>query len=114
MKYVLRIHEISETQVFFSANIRSGDIVETLRSNDPVKTCAEKLRKECTEFDFLLDSSFCNAEDVKNNLENYKNSHFESWEKFFNTLCPFRKRSLNIQKKTESIFQIIFNLIHNG
>ena len=102
------------SQVFFSANIRSRDIVETLRSNDPVKICAEKLRKECTEFDFLLDSSFCHAEDVKNSFENYKNSHFESWEKFFNTFCPFRTRSLNIQRKTDSIFQIIFNLIHNG
>ena len=46
------------SQVFFSANIRSRDIVESLRSNNPVKICVEKLRKECTEFDFFLIQAF--------------------------------------------------------
>ena len=33
-------------------------IAEILRSNDPVQICAEKLRNECEQFDFLLEGSF--------------------------------------------------------
>ena len=39
-------------------------IVETLRFNDPVTICAEKLKKECEEFDFLLENSYSDANDV--------------------------------------------------
>ena len=47
--------------MFFSASICSRDVVETLRSKDPIKLCAAKLRKECEDFDFLLDASYCDA-----------------------------------------------------
>ena len=44
--------EKRKSQLFFSTKIDSADIVETLRLNDPVKICAEKLKKECEKFDF--------------------------------------------------------------
>ena len=56
------------------------DVVETLRSQDSIKLFAAKLRKECEEFDFLLDASYRDAQGVKVNLEQCKNNYFESWE----------------------------------
>ena len=50
----------------------------------------------------------------KVSLEQYKNNYFESWETFFNTLSPFRTKSQHIRRKIDIIFQIIYNLIHNG
>ena len=95
--------------MFFSSNICSGDVIETLRCNDPVKVCAEKLRKECEEFDFCLESSYSNAKDLRLSFDHYKNHRPESWEVFFNTLSPFRAQSNNIKRKCDSIFQIVFN-----
>ena len=79
--------------MFFSSSICSWDVVETLRSKDPIKLNAAKLQKECEEFDSLLDASYCDARDVKVSLEKYKNNYFDSWETFFNTLNPFRTKS---------------------
>ena len=79
--------------MFFLASIYSRDVVETLRSKDPIKLCATKSRKECEEFDFLLDESYCDARDVKVSLEQYKKNYVKSWETFFNTLSPFRTKS---------------------
>ena len=36
------------------------------------------------------------------------------WEMFFNNLFPQRSRSENIIRKCDTIFQIVFNLVHNG
>ena len=58
--------------MFFSASICSRDVVETLRSKDPIKLCAAKLQTEYEEFDILLDATYCNARDVILSLEQYK------------------------------------------
>ena len=83
--------------MFFSASIRSRDVVETLRSKDPIKLCAAKLQTEYEEFDFRLDATYCDARDVILSLE--QNNYFESWETFFNTLRPFRTKSKHIRIK---------------
>ena len=53
----------------------------TLRLGNPGKLCAKKLRKACEEFDFLLENSYCDANDAE-----YCQSRPKSWEFFFNTL----------------------------
>ena len=58
--------------MFFSASICSRDVVETLRSKDPIKLCAAKLQTEYEEFDFLLDATYYHARDVIRSLEQYK------------------------------------------
>ena len=75
--------------MFFSASICSRDVVETLCSYDPIKLFPAKLRKQCEGFDFFLDASYWDAQDVKVCLEQYKNNCFESWETFFTTLNEF-------------------------
>ena len=106
--------EKRKSQLFFSTKIASADLVETLRLNDPVKICAEKLKKECEEFDFLLENSYCDANDVEYSLNLYKQNRPKSWEHFFNTLFDYRKKSVHIQRKCDNVFQIIFNIVHNG
>ena len=60
--------------MFFSASICSPDVVENLRSKDPIKLCAMKLWKKCEEFDFLLYAMHYDAQDLKVSLEQYKNN----------------------------------------
>ena len=49
--------DVTKSQIFFSATVRPTDVVETLRSNNPVKLCAEKLRKECEQFKISLENT---------------------------------------------------------
>ena len=91
--------EKRKSQLFFSTKIASADLVETLRLNDPVKICAEKLKKECEEFDFLPENSYCDANDVEYSMNLYKQNRPKSWELFFNTLSDYRKKSVHIQRK---------------
>ena len=79
--------------MFFLASICSRDVVETLRSKDPIKLCAAKLQTEYEEFDFRLDATYCDARDVILSLEQNKKNYVKSWETFFNTLSPFRTKS---------------------
>ena len=104
----------SKPQMFYSINICPADLVETLRQTNPRKVCAEKLRKECEEFDFLLDNSYCDGEDLECSLKNYKEHRPKTWELFFNTLFIYGKESVHIQCKCDNIFQMIFNMVHNG
>ena len=103
-----------KSQMFFSAKVFLTDIAETLRSNDPVKICAEKLRNECEQFDFLLEGSFNDADDIKLSFDHYNQNRPNSWELFFNSLFPYRSKSDNIKRKCDSVFQIIYNVVHNG
>ena len=47
-------------------------------------------------------------------LNLYKQNRPKSWELFFNTLFDYRKKSVHIQRKCDNVFQIIFNIVHNG
>ena len=44
----------SKPQMFYSTNICPTDLIETIHRTDPVKMCAEKLRKKCEELNLKL------------------------------------------------------------
>ena len=102
-------------RIFFFASTFSQDVVENLFSKDPIKLCAAKLQKEFEVLDFLCDVSYWIAQDVNINLEQYKNNYFEPCETFFQHIKPISDKILTqkIPWKTDLIFPIIFNLIHN-
>ena len=106
--------DVTKSQVFFSTKICSGDVIETLRSTDSINICAERLHAECKQFDFKLDSTLNKPNDLKLSLEHYQLNHPEAWTLFLQTLCPSEKKSKNIQRKTDNIFQIAFNLVNDG
>ena len=98
--------------MFFLSSIRQVDIVETFRVKNPIVECAQKLRDECENYSFNLDDTNCNARDVANSLSQYKPDKPPMWEMFFNSLFPQRSRSGNMIRKCDTIFQIVFNLVH--
>ena len=99
--------------MFFSSSIRQADIVETLRIKNSIAECAQKLRDECENYSFNLDDSNCNARDIANCLNQYKLEKPPMWEMFFNNLFPQRIRYENLIRTCDTIFQIVFNLVHN-
>ena len=103
----------SKPQMFFSSSIRQADIVETLRDKNPMVECAQKLRDECENYSFNLDDTNCKARDVANSLSQCKVDKPPMWEMFFHSLFSQRSRSENMIRKSETIFQIVFNLVHS-
>ena len=99
--------------MFFSSSLRQADIVETLRDKDPIVLCTQKLRDECENFSFNLDDTNCKARDVANSLSQCKVDKPPMWEMFFHSLFSQRSRSENMIRKSETIFQIVFNLVHS-
>ena len=99
--------------MFFSAEIAPSDVVETLRSTDAVEVCAAELRKECENYGFEFDSSYCDAADLQISMDMHRKNR-PSWENFFNVLFPYRRTSENIERKSDCMFQMVFCLIHNG
>ena len=102
-----------QSQMFFSANIKSVDIAETLRTGNSM-LFAEHLREEAKSFDFGLEGSFCSAEDVEISDDIHSHDRPQLWEKFFDTIFPYRTKSKHIQRKCDVIFQIIYFIMHNG
>ena len=88
--------------------------METVRSTNLIKLCIEKLKKECKNYDFDLNNTFCDVSDIKIIMQNFTNNYPKSWEIFFNTLFDYRDKSEHIKRKTDNIFQIVFNIIHNS
>ena len=57
--------------MFFSAEIKSDDIAETIHRADATKACAETLREECKNVKFGLKGSFNSAEDMDISYSNF-------------------------------------------
>ena len=103
-----------KSQIFFSSSIHSEDLAETICNTDAIKQCASKLLDDCTAFNFELEGSFHSGEDVALSFEGYCKSRPPSWDTFFNVLLPQRSKSEGIKRKSDTIFQIIYYLIHDG
>ena len=104
-----RVQSIS--QGFFLCNIGTSDVVETIRNTNHINECAEVLKEECRGYDFGLDESFCNANDLKNSN---KNDCPKYWVQFLNILFPNIHKSKSIKRKCDTIFQSAYYLIHHG
>ena len=96
-----------KSQMFSSADIKSADVAETLRTTDAIKICAEQLREDCKIFDFELAGSFNSAEDVDISYTKYIGNRPQLWERFFNIMFPYRPKS------TKGVFQMIHYILHN-
>ena len=78
-----------KSQMFYLSSVQTADVMETIRVNDPVEVCVEKLKSECKSYDFQLNESFHKASDLKiamERLHSYEN--LETWNKFFNYFFP--------------------------
>ena len=106
-----------KSQMFFSTNVRAGEIAESLRSKtdeDIIIACAKTLREECNSYNFDIDYSYCDANDVTISFNIYKDDRPKRWETFFKNLVKVRSTSEDLTRKGDTLFQKIFYLIHNG
>ena len=100
--------------MFFSSQLYPKDLVETINSQDVIKSCAEILRTECIDQGFLLEGSYKDPDDVIASYNIFTDRRPPSWERFLNTILPFRKTSEAFKRKCDTIFQIIYSLVHNS
>ena len=100
--------------MFFSSELKSPDIANTVRNTDVTVECAKLLREECKTFDFGLDNSYCDGDDVSISYESFKRKRPAEWEKFFNILIDQKDKSKIKQRICDSVFQILYKMIHNN
>ena len=104
-----------KSQMFYLSTVQTNDVIETMRVNDPVKVCVQKLRSECKSYDFGLNQSFRYASDLQLGMEELQSyDNLQCWSKFFNALFPTRSSSELIRWKCDLIFQIVYNIINGG
>ena len=104
-----------KSQLFYLYAIKTENVIETIRTNDPIEVCANQLKSECQESDFGLDHSFRYASDLECGIEKLKSgANLQWWNSFFDCMFASRSSSVSIKRKCDVIFQIIFNLIHKG
>ena len=107
--------EWKKVSSFFLNKIQKSDVVTTVHDSDPIKASAKMLREECKQYQFKdLQDSYKNAEDIEISLNRYKEENLGSWDKFFNEMFPYRKQSPIIQRKCDTIFQIVYNMVHDS
>ena len=101
--------------MFYLSRVQIEDVIETIRAKDPIEMCAKKLRSECQEFYFGLDKSFRYASGLQYGMEKLESTDsLQHWNSFFDIMFPTRRFSVAIKRKYEVVFQIVYNLIHNG
>ena len=55
----------AESQMFYSRLIHSESFVETIRSKNIYKECANALKEECLNYNFELSNTFCDADNFR-------------------------------------------------
>ena len=100
--------------MFFSSSIKTGTVVDKLRNQDPIKICAQILKDECKEHDFKLEDSYKSSDDLVLSYNDWISNRLSHWETFFKELFPYYSQSAIIQRKCDTIFQIIYNIVQNA
>ena len=65
-------------------------------------------------FNFGLDNSYCDGDDVSISYESFKRKRPAVWEKFFNILTDQKDKSKIKQRVCDSVYQILNKMIHNN
>ena len=69
------VNDRKKTRMFFSTNVRAGEIAESLRSktdDDVIIACTKILREECNSYYFDIDNSDCDANDLNLSVNSYE------------------------------------------
>ena len=102
-----------KSQMFYLSRVQTEYFIETICAKDPIELCAKKPRFECQEFYFGLDKRY--ASDLDYRMEKLESTgSLQHWNSFFDIMFPTRRFSVAITSKCEVVFQIVYNLIHNG
>ena len=107
------LKDCQKVQMVYLTDMKCIDVAEKLLSEDTIRVCAELLRDEYYKFKFHLEGTYNSAEDCNLSYETYTASRLQSCERFFNILFLHWTKSVNIQRKCDTIFQIIQYVIQN-
>lgn len=72
------------------------------------------MKRECEEYSFEVERTNNSAQDLDKCLEDFEKNELCSWRKFFKELFLRRQESIQNKRKYNTIFQIVYNLIHNS
>ena len=72
----------NESQMFFRAKVKSTDITEQIRSIDVTSQCVTFIRNEVKNYEFALDNSYCDSDDISLNYETFKLNRPVEWVTF--------------------------------
>ena len=104
-----------KSQIFYLSRVEIEDGIETIRRKDSIEMYAKKLRSECQEFYFGLDKSFRYVSDLQSGMGKLESTeNLQHWNSFFDAMFPTRRSSVAIKRNCVVVFQIVYNLIHNG
>ena len=99
--------------MFFSTEMTSGEFLKKIRCTDVITDCAIiVLRNECKVFDFGLDSSYCDGNDVSTSQKAFIRNRPGTRDKFSHIL--FEQSNLSDEKQCVCyvVFQILDKAIH--
>ena len=107
-------HQKSDSEMFFSTQISKGDLVGKIRSTDVVSECAKMLRNESKDYNFRLDSSYCDGNDVSVSNDLFKENRPPLWDKFTSYFVDQVSISDEKQRVCDTVFQILHKMVHNN
>ena len=111
--FVLLIQK-NDSQMFFSSKIKTVDVAEQLRSVPSIAECGRLLRGMFLEFDFGLDKSFCDANDILNSYRHFEEKCPTQWIDFCLALADHKTVSISRERIFDTLFQIIYKMVHGN
>ena len=101
-----------DSQMFFSANVKSVDMAEQLRSVKVTAECGKIIRRVLQKVDFGLERSFCDGNDVSISYNTFLENRPEEWMDFCSALADQKTIPFARQRIFDTVFQILYKIIH--
>ena len=99
--------------MFFFSSFKVIDVAETVRITDTIAGCATDLRNECKHYDFGLEKSYRDADDVRKSYEAFKQNRPAKWLKFIECFLGKSQIPSHYEISVDLVFQI-FHALVNG
>ena len=110
----LKEYLIKKYGVFFSTDIDQDEMVKKIRSNYTISKCAKMLGMESRKYEFLLDSTYCDANDISLSHTKFTAERPPLWNKFTHSFFSKSQLSSDKQRASDTVFQILHKAINNN
>ena len=102
----------------YSSSLLQGQIIETFRSSikSGRQEIALELLRECKNYDFGLDATYCTSEDVKISMNRYISHRPKQWMKFMKYMFPNTSNTNTDEwlPKFNTLFQFVHYWLSSG
>ena len=105
----------SKSQLAFSTKTSVKQAVKKIWASYPLLEVKDQLANELKNYNFQLEDKYCDAHDLKCTLSHFDNNRPQFWDTFFKSLMSSSSMlPENTKKKSDTLFQIIYYIFHNG